>query len=233
MLRKLVLLLVLANIVFFAWTQGAFDELLPVKSTGDREPERLARQVRPELVRLMPSSAASAATTPSASPASQPALACLEAGPIAADALPAAEAALAAAIGAGRWADVKTEKPGSWIIHMGRFSNREALLAKQAELARIKVVNEELRSPSDLAPGLSLGRFDDRAAADRALDGFANRGIRTARVVQLTAPVASHVLRVDKADAALAAQLTSLKADALGKGFVPCANGNGAASAPR
>ena len=114
---------------------------------------------------------------------------------------------------------------------MGRFANRDALLAKQAELARIKVANEELRSPAELAPGLSLGRFDERAAADRALDALNNRGIRTAKVVQLAPPVATHVLRVDKAEPALVAQLVALKSDTLGKGFAPCASA--AASAPR
>jgi len=231
MLRKVVLLLLLANLVFFAWTQGLLDSLLPFKSTGDREPERLQRQVRPETIRILPPLAASAASAASAA-ASAP-LSCLEAGPFGADAVATAEALLAGSIGPGRWTDVKSEKPGSWIIHMGRFANREALLSKQAELARIKVTNEELRSPSELAPGLSLGRFDERAAADRALDVLASRGIRTAKVVQLSAPVASHMLRVDKAEPVLVAQLLVLKADAIGRGFAPCANSSGAASAPK
>lgn len=239
MLRKLVLLLLFLNLGFFAWTQGLLDGLVPVRSTGDREPDRLERQVRPETIRILPASAVPAASAASAANLPAPPLACLEAGPFNADALGPAEAALAGAIGPGRWIDVKSEKAGSWMIHMGRFANREILAAKQAELARIRVANEEVRSPSELAPGLSLGRFDERAAADRALDAFGSRGIRTAKVVQIVAPVASHLLRVDKADAALVAQLTALKSDALGKGFVPCANGganggsNGAASAPR
>ncbi|MBC7731558.1 MAG: hypothetical protein H7306_06620, partial [Bacteriovorax sp.] len=46
----------------------------------------------------------------------------------------------------------------------------------------------------------------------------------TARVVELTAPANSFRLRVERADAALAAQLADLKPDELlGKPFAACA----------
>ena len=57
----------------------------------------------------------------------------------------------------------------------------------------------------------------------RALIQVQQRGIRTARVVQASAPALFHMLRIERADAALASQLTSAKADALGKGFYDCA----------
>jgi hypothetical protein len=102
MLRALVLLLVLANLAFFAWTQGWIDDLVGVRAIGQREPERLDQQVRPEAVRILPTgpggrvapgaapapaaaSAPSAAATPIAAvPADTPpadAPTCLEAGP--------------------------------------------------------------------------------------------------------------------------------------------------------
>jgi hypothetical protein len=34
--------------------------------------------------------------------------------------------------------------------------------------------------------------------------------------------VTQHLLRVERADKALAAQLAALKSDALGRGFLPC-----------
>jgi hypothetical protein len=46
MLRTLVLLLLLANGGFFAWTQGWLDPVLPPRSE-QREPERLAAQLGP------------------------------------------------------------------------------------------------------------------------------------------------------------------------------------------
>ncbi|MDE2298159.1 MAG: hypothetical protein KGK18_08320, partial [Burkholderiales bacterium] len=59
MLRALVLTLLLANVAFYAWTQGWLDAVVGVRATGDREPDRLAQQVRPEIVRIVPASAAS------------------------------------------------------------------------------------------------------------------------------------------------------------------------------
>ena len=67
-------------------------------------------------------------------------------------------------------------------------------------------------SPPDLAPGLSLGRFDSRAAADKALEQLTQRGVRTARVVTLSRAGDARMLRIERADAALAAQLAALAA---------------------
>lgn len=235
MLKRLVLLLLLANLAFFAWTQGWLDSVVGVRPTGDREPERLARQVRPEsitilspeAVRAAAAAAAAAASAASASTATAPSAgsACLEAGPFATGASVSAVAVLQRLqppLPAGSWADVRVDKPGVYIVYMGRFANRDALAKKEEELRRTRIVFEEVREPADLQPGFSLGRYEQRALADRALDQLAQRGIRTARVVELAAPAQLHMLRVEKADKALAAQLTGLRAEPLGRGFVPC-----------
>ena len=60
MLRGLLVLLLLANGVFFAWTQGWLAPLLPPRA-DPREPERLAAQLRPELITVLSAKAASAA----------------------------------------------------------------------------------------------------------------------------------------------------------------------------
>ena len=215
MFRALIALLLLANIAFFAWTQGWLDSVVGVRSIGDREPERLQRQVRPELIRILPASAASA-TLPVA-------LACLEAGPFADAELPAVQAAAQAALPAGSWVTVRSEQPGSWIVYMGRYPNREALMKKEDELKRRKAAYEELREPPALVPGLSLGRFEQRAAANTALEQFTQQGIRSARVVELAPASTRHLLRIERADAALSTRLAALKADALGRGFTACA----------
>ena len=217
MLRAAAIALVLANAAFFAWTQGWLDSVVGVRAIGDREPERLLRQVRPETIRILPPSALAAASPP----------ACLEAGPFAAADLATAEAALRSAwpaAPADAWSSVKTDQPGAWIVYMGRYPNRDVLNRKQEELVRRNVAFEEVHSPAALGPGLSLGRFDDRAEADKALEQFTQQGIRTAKVVELTTPTSVYVLRVDAADAALAALLSGVKADTLlGKAFTACA----------
>lgn len=218
MLRAIVIALLVANLGFYAWSQGWLDSVVGARSIGDREPERLARQVHPELVQLLPPDDAASAARPAPS-----ALACLEAGPFSDIEVLAAQAAAQAGLPGATVADLKTDKPGTWIIYMGRYANREALTKKQEELKRRKLQYDEVRDNPVLTPGLSLGRFDDRTAATAALEQFAQQGIHTARVVELTPASSSHLLRVEAADAALAAQATALKLAALGKGFAPCA----------
>jgi hypothetical protein len=236
MLRLAALLLLIANLLFFAWTQGWLDDATGLRAQGDREPERLARQVRPETVVILPPSAALPGPAPAASipgpgsalpDAGLVATACLEAGPFATGASVSAIAALQGAVPplpAGSWADVKVERPGSWIAYLGRYPNREALAKKEEELRRTRVSFEEVSSPPELEFGFSLGRFDQRAAADKALEQLALRGVRSARIVELAAPATLHLLRVEQADPALAARLAALRSDALGRGFVSCGN---------
>lgn len=223
MLRALVLALLLANVAFYAWTQGWLDAVVGVRASGDREPERLARQVRPEIVRIVP---ASAASEPAAGT-----LACLEAGPFGDTELAAAQAAARAALPSAGWTTVTAGPPGVWIVYMGPYPNRAALSQKEDELKRRALAYEELRDDPTLAPGpslgpslgLSLGRYDQRASATDALQRLVQQGVRSARVVELAAPPGRHWLRIDNADAALAAQLAALQAPAFGNGFAACA----------
>ena len=221
MLRLLLLALLVVNLGFYSWTQGWLDGVVGARAIGDREPERLARQVRPESVVILPPESAAASGAAAAS-----ALACLEAGPFSAVETLAASAALKQAlpnVEEGSWAEVKTETPGAWIVYMGKFPDAEGLTKKEQELKRLKLEFEVVRSPPALDRGLSLGKFDLRAAADKALDRFTQQGVRTARVVEIAAPSSVTMLRAALADAALAAQLVALKAGSLGKGFAACA----------
>lgn len=217
MLARFALLLVAANALFFAWSQGWLDGVSGLRAHPEREPERAARQFQPHLLRIVPPGAASA-----------PALAeaCLEAGPFAAADAQAAEAVLQAALPAGSWVRRTVEQPGVWIVYLGRFIADDQLKKRIEELRRLQLPFDEVASPPDLAPGLSLGRFDSRQAADEALETLAQRGVRTARVVLLSEPATRYALRIERADAALAAQIKalngSLAGQPLGKAFKPC-----------
>lgn len=162
------------------------------------------------------SAAAAAATT-----------ACLEAGPFSPAELVAAEAALVrAALPAGSWTDVRRDTPGAWIIYMGRYADAAQLSEKEEQLRRVRGVSfERVKGLPDLEPGLSLGRFDDRGAADAALADLGARGVRSARVVTVAAPATTYLVRVERADAALQQRLATLKAPSLGAGFKACAPG--------
>lgn len=112
MLRGLLLALVAANLLFLAWAQGWLAPAWPGPRAGQSEPQRLASQVRPEWVQVLPAVAASA----SVAAARQAGLACVEAGPLDATGLQTLQAALAAAgVPAGRSAVTNDADGTSWL----------------------------------------------------------------------------------------------------------------------
>lgn len=107
MLRPLVVMLLAANIGFWAWSQGALDGLTGVPHDSDREPQRLAAQIAPERLEILrtelPASAASAASAAhgaasaaSATAAAATAAASSAVSTVAAASAPPAEASAAA-----------------------------------------------------------------------------------------------------------------------------------------
>jgi hypothetical protein len=217
MARALLVLLLLANAAWFAWTQGWLAGWISASPLGERDPGRLAQQVEPDSVVVLAPAAASAVTA-----AVDPALACLEAGPFDDAQIEAAEAALATLVPAGNWARVRTTVPGAWMVYMGKYLDEETFARKQGELRRLRVEFERVTAPAEFVPGLALGRYESREAADEALAALAPRGVRTARVIELVAPRASYALRVEGAEPSLARQVLGLKSEALGKGFATC-----------
>jgi hypothetical protein len=119
------------------------------------------------------------------------------------------------------WSAQTSQRKGSFVIYMGRYADRDALQRKLDELKRLKVDAEELRNAPELAPGLSLGRFDDAKAAETELARLAQRGLRTAKVITITPAVPQVTLRAPAADPALRARLVALKMPS-GPGFVAC-----------
>jgi hypothetical protein len=227
MLRFVVLALLVVNAAFFAWTRGWLGEGLGSPfAQAEREPERLVRQVNGDAVRLLTPQAASAALTVVAqlAAASEPGAArCVQSGPFAGpDAAAAEKAARDAGAGGEALTVTRGERGGLFIIYMGRYADRDALARKLDELKRLKVDAEELRNAPELAPGLSLGRFAEREAADAALAGLAEKGLRTAKVIVMTAPVPTAMLRVRPVDDALQVKLAALKLPG-GQTFRPCA----------
>jgi hypothetical protein len=241
MLRLLVLLLALANAAFLAWSLGLLDDVSGWRARGDREPERLARQVRPELITILAPAAVPApapVTEPNpASPAplaaqsaplavsaqAAPPPACVEAGPFAAAQLGPAQALLQSNLPRGSWTLVKAERSAIWMVYIGRFDDIRKIAERQVELRRLNVEYDELRAPNELAPGLSLGRFEVRANANNLLNQLVKRGVRNARVVESTPATSGTLLRIDKPSARVMAQLALLPGDAFGRGFLPCA----------
>jgi hypothetical protein len=98
MLRGVVIVLVLLNLVFFAWARGWLAPAWPPPRSSEREPGRLAAQVNPERVTVLPARGGGAGA------GAGEAASCIEAGPFADTDLAAAEAALSqAGVPAAAW----------------------------------------------------------------------------------------------------------------------------------
>ncbi|HSW24291.1 MAG TPA: hypothetical protein VLJ62_16125 [Burkholderiaceae bacterium] len=237
-MRGLLIALVVANLLVLAWS---FDVLPGVSRHREREPERLRQQVRPDAVQLITPTAASAALqaaaaqrtsnlsgTPAASaPAGAgdaSATVCLEAGPFAAGEVAAAERGLRELKWPSlEWTPQRSERGGSYIVYQGKYSDETVMARRRDEYRRLQIAAEEVRNSPDLQPGLQFGRYDSRTAADAAATQLVQQGVKGARVVTINMPVVVTLLRVERADGALAARLAQLNLPTAGSGFRPCA----------
>lgn len=233
MLKTLALLLLLANALLLAAWTGVLEPLTRHGlAAPQREPERLQRQLNPEWVTVLPAEAASAAIREAAASAAAARVThCLQAGPFAnGEAEPAERMLREAGLAASAWQAVRVDGGAAYMIYMGRYPDRETLLRKIEQVKRMRLEFEDLRDNAELRQGLSLGRFDNKAAADAALARMALRGLHTGKVVALPKPPPRTLLRVPAADAALRARLAALHLPS-GPGFVPCAADTAAAAA--
>lgn len=213
MLRITVLLLVLLNGGYWAWTQG----WLPVAGltpTVESEPQRLQQQLRPEMMRVLSPEDAQRLAAEALQPR------CLQLGPLSAAQVGAVHPLLAD-WPAGSWRLLPQTAPVRWLIYMGRFPDAAARARKADEL---KVLHLTFGPPGNpaLEPGLSLGQFSTQAQAQTALDSLQQRGVRTARVVR-DEGVVTQMLQVPAADAALRDRLEALRPALAGQSPQPCA----------
>lgn len=180
-MRLLVLFLILANGLYFAWSDGwlrAYGFAPAVQS----EPQRLSQQIRPEALRVL--TPAEFRRVEAQAQADLVPRECLKAGPFDDAQVDVLRRALESALPPGSWQFEPVTVPPRWIVYMGKFANAEALAKKRGELAAMNLGFQPLGNP-DLEPGLSLGGFDTQAAAAAELSRLTGqRGIRTAKVVQ-------------------------------------------------
>jgi cell division protein FtsN len=207
MLRLLLLALILANGLYFAWTQGLL-RAYGFAPAQQSEPQRLEQQVRPAALRVVTPSErkrqeeqTKAATSPSQ---------CLVVGPLTPVQTESLRQALAVNLPDGSWQLNEVAIPARWIIYMGKYPDAAALEKKRAELTALKV-NVEVVRTSPLEMGLSLGSFSTKENADSELSRLSTRGIRTARVVQEREQSVSNELRLPAATEAIRAGLEEIK----------------------
>lgn len=238
MLRLTALLLVLANLGYFAWSQGHL-RALGWGPAEQREPERLERQVAPDKLRVepvveAPKPAPAPVPTPTPTPTPAPAVAepaaprpeettaCFQAPgftPAQAQALRVVMAALPSVN--GRWTLDEAVLPSRWLVYMGRFADNETLARKKAELRQLRIDFRDAGVPA-LMPGLALGTYSSEAAAQQALAELVPKGVRTARVMRERDEQRSHTLRLNAVTPAQRAEVEGLNTALAGKKLVPC-----------
>ncbi|UUX95914.1 hypothetical protein [Aquabacterium sp. J223] len=230
MLRRVAVVLVVANLAVLAWGRGALAPWWPAPGEGDREPERLQRQQRPDAVRVLSTGARSAAAPASADRGGL--LASADRACLQSRALTGAEATALRASLAGVAPDLREvalgPRGGVWTLYMGPYASDEQLNLKREQLRRIRLEAEVLRQGPEAGTALVIGRYDERDQAEAALAQLSQRGLRTARVVALRPPQPAWQWRVEAADAALRERLAAVaQAD-----FQPCPGGAGTLAAP-
>lgn len=213
MLRLLVLLLLLANGAYFAWTHGHL-QALGLGPAQQSEPHRLAQQVQPEAVRVL-----SADEVRKIEAAAHPPE-CLQAGPFDDTAVGPLRQALASWPG-GSWALEPVSEPGRWIVYMGKYPSAENVAKKKSELRQIGVTFEPVANP-ELEPGLSLGGYPTQAEANQLLERLGLRGVHTARVVQERPDIRGQKLTLPAVNEDLRSRLDELRTVLAGKTLRPC-----------
>ncbi len=217
MLRLIVLVLLLANGGYYAWSQGL---LLPwgLGPAQQAEPQRVEQQLRPEAMRVLQGDELRRAEAAAAAAPRAPE--CLQAG-LFDEAKVAALRPTLESWPAGTWNFEAAVDPARWIVYMGRYAGVEQVARKRAELRQLGVSFEPLSNP-DLEPGLSLGSFASQGAANEQLEKLAERGVRTARVVQERAAQQGQRLVLPNVDDYLRPRLDELRAQLNGKPLRAC-----------
>lgn len=212
-MRVLVLVLVAANLLFFAWTRGWLDPRSGRPESAGHEPQRLAAQEHPERIQPLSASAVSALGQ----------RVCLELGPFEDDtSLGAAQTALRGAGLAVDWVTRSSEIPGQFAIATIKLDNADFRARKEATYKQMKISTEPLTGLPSEQPALVLSRHGSQADARTALAAYEKRGLKGLRIVTLVAPKARHLLVVPQADGLSASKLKALKDAALGSGFRSC-----------
>jgi len=207
-------LLVLLNLVFFAWGQGYFGP----RDEG-REPERLAKQITPEKVRLVadgepgqtPPSAPAPEPAPvvAPAPAPAPALVCRRI-----DGLPAAEVeslqAKAAKVAGVQWVSLPQAPQTLYWVHIPPLAGRPVADKKMTELKSLGVTDYHLIETGKDALAISLGQFRSEDAAKTFLAAAQKKGVRSAQIKPRDVPTGKVMLEARGSAEVIKALTTAL-----------------------
>ena len=223
MLRLTVLALVLANAGYYAYSQGLLAPYGFAPATQS-EPQRLTQQIKPETLRILNPQEASQfdnAIPPTQVIASASATECLQVGMFNEEQTMVLREKLVSTLPQNSWVIESALVPARWLVYMGKYSSDEAVRKKKTQLRSLGVSFEALNNDG-LEPGLSLGSFKTQPEAEAELNRIAQKGVKTAKVMQERAELRGQRLRLPTVDAALRSQLDAIKPQLAGKVLVAC-----------
>lgn len=220
-MRTFFLLLLLANLGFFAWANFI------AESDTQSDPRPQARQIAPEKLRIVPPTAAPAQAR-SAPPVTVPIpvtrIACLEWGEFSTEETSRAAELLAPLGLDARLTKRETEDGAGWWVFIPSRGSREDAQKKTAELKALGV--EEYFIVQDEGPmryAVSLGVFKTEAAATNRLEALRERRVRTAQVGRRDTPARKTYFQIRAVEDELAAKLRALAASFVGTEVRECA----------
>ena len=214
-MRALFLLLLCANLAFYAWARfGA-----PVDA-GDPAP--LSRQIEPEKLKVVvPKDLPPAAAAKKAAP--PPTTACMEWGSFALGDTARAEQALEPLALGARLGQRRTEEVAGWWVFISPQGSRQSALKKALELRDLGVDEYFIvQDEGEHRWALSLGIFRSEEAAQARLAALRAQGVRSARVGARETVVPKIWLQVKSVDAPLQARLKEIARQVEGSELKNC-----------
>lgn len=204
-MRILLLLLLLANLGFFAyhWMLDSSDEAAA---------QIALLQISPDKIALVPAGNVTPAAPRSAVPAAGAPAACIEWGPFSGPEVARADAALAALALPEAMVQRRVADIDGWWVHMPPLKTKGEVDRKIGELKALGV--EEFYAVPDNGPwrnAISLGLFKNEDAAKAELERLRQHGVRSATIVRRERLLKQVVLFVREPDAATAARLAELQ----------------------
>jgi hypothetical protein len=211
--RALFLLLLLANLAFYAWWRyGA-----PADAA---DPAPLSRQIEPEKLKVI----APNELPPVSAAKKQPlASTCLEWGSFTVADAPRAEQALEPLGLGARLARRRTEEVAAWWVFIPPQGSRQGAIKKASELKALGV--EEyfiVQDEGEHRWALSLGVFRSEEAAQARLAALRSQGVRSARFGPRETVVPKIWLQVKSVDAPLQARLKEIARQIEGSELKDC-----------
>ena len=223
MLKIFVLLLVLANAGYYAFSHGLLANygLAPVTQT---EPQRMAQQIKPEALRILTAPETTqleGGTPPTLAAAQASATECLQVGVFNEEQTVVLRECLISTLPPGSWVIESALVPARWLVYMGKYSSNVAVLKKRSQLRSLGVSFEPLNNAL-LEPGLSLGNFKTQPEAEVELARIVKKGVKTAKVIQDRVEQRGQRLKLAAVDATLRSQLDAIKPQLAGKVLQTC-----------